>query len=115
MSLPELPAVILAVFQEVGSVDFGVRKTAIGTLGSLSVVLALGDGAVIAVAPLAALNLVLQQEIKPSPLSVLAKVLHVKVLGIAVREAALGTAEPGHLLDLLVILALALSGDILKM
>ena len=115
VSLPELPAVILAVFQEVGSVDFGVRKTAIGTLGSLSVVLALGDGAVIAVAPLAALNLVLQQEIKPSPLSVLAKVLHVKVLGIAVREAALGTAEPGHLLDLLVILALALSGDILKM
>ena len=108
MSLPELPAVILAVLQEVGTVNLSVRKTAVRALRSFSIVLALGDGAVIAVASLAALDLVLQEEVEPSPLSVLAEVLLVNVLGIAVREAAFGAAEPGHLLDLLVILALAL-------
>ena len=109
MGLPELPAVILlAVSQEVGSVNLGVGKAAVGALRPLLVVLALGDGAVIAEAPLAALDLVLQQEVEPPPLPVLAKVLHVKVIGIAVREATFGAAKPGHLLDLLVILALAL-------
>ena len=108
MSLSKLPSVIFAVFQEVGSVDLGVGKTAIGTLRGLSVVLALGNGAVIAVATLSTLDLVLQEEVEPSPLPVPAEVLLVKVLGIAIGEATSSTTEPSHLLDFLVILALAL-------
>ena len=112
MSFPKLPAVILAVLQEVCSVDLRIGKTAVGTLGSLSVVLALGDGAVIAVAPTASLNLVLQEEVEPPPLPIFTKVLLVNLRSIAVWEATFGTTQPGHLLDCLVILALALQGDV---
>ena len=76
--------------QKVGSVNLGVGKAAVGALCPLSIVLALGDRAVVTEAPLAALDLVLQQEVEPPPLPVLAEVLHVKVIGIAVREAAFG-------------------------
>ena len=52
MSIPKLPAIILlAVSQKVGSVNLGVGKAAIGALCPLSVVLALGDRAVVAEAP----------------------------------------------------------------
>ena len=108
MSLPELPAVILAVLQEVCRIDPGIGKTAVGTLGSLPVVLALGDEAVVAVAPAAALNLVLQEEVEPPPLPIFTKVILVNLWSIAVWEASFGTAQPCHLLDSLVILALAL-------
>ena len=46
--------------QKVGSVNLGVGKAAVGALCLLSIVLALGDRAVVTEAPLAALDLVLQ-------------------------------------------------------
>ena len=91
VSLPKLPAItLLAVSQEVGHVNLGVRKAAVGALRPLSVVLALGVRAVAAVATLVALDLVLQEEVEPTPLTILAEVLHVKVISIAVREATFG-------------------------